>query len=340
MLQRTTYGTLPNGDTVEQLTLSHPDGISVSFITYGATLTSLLVNGRDVVLGYDSLNEYRQDTASIGVTVGRYANRIAGGIFPLNSVTYDVGRNETAREGHLHGGVEGFQVKNWSVTACKDDAFTLSLTSPDGDMGYPGTLTVQLHVALDTPHALSLTYTAVSDKDTVINLTNHAYFNLNGYNGGDVLDTELQINADAILAVNDRLIPTGERLSVDGTPFDFRTAKPIGRDINDSHEQIRLGGGYDHNFILGETSAYRHAVSAYAPRSGIRMDCYTDQPGVQLYTANFLSSDFGKGGAMVPHQGFCLETQHFPDSPNHPDFPTTTLRANEVFTTRTVYSFA
>lgn len=339
MFEQTTYGVLPNGDPVSQLILSREGGITVSFITYGATMTSLLVHGKDVVLGYRSLEEYLKDTASVGVTVGRYANRIAGGVFELNGITYDVGRNEVARNGHLHGGAAGFQVKNWVLDSHDDKSFTLSLTSPDGDMGYPGTLTLKLHVALDDPSALSLTCTAVSDKDTVVNFTNHAYFNLNGYDGGDVLDTVLQLRADAILAVNERLIPTGERLSVTDTPFDFRVPKPIGRDIGASHEQLRLGGGYDHNFILGETVSCRHAATAYSPRSGIRMCCYTDQPGLQLYTANFLHSDCGKGGAMTAHQGFCLETQHFPDSPHHPDFPSTVLRAGDTFTSRTVYSF-
>ncbi len=339
MFQKVHYGTLPNGESVSLLSLSSADGMSVSFITYGATMTSLQVRGRDVVLGYNSLEEYLKDTASIGVTVGRYANRIAGGVFPLNGKSYDVGRNETARNGHLHGGEVGFQHKNWSLESHDDKSFTLSLLSPDGDMGYPGTLMLQLRVAFDDPSALSLTYTAVTDKDTVVNFTNHAYFNLNGYDGGDVLDTVLQIHADAILAVNERLIPTGERLSVTGTPFDFRNAKPIGRDIDSDHQQLAVGGGYDHNFILGETAAYRHAVTAYSPRSGIRMRCYTDQPGVQLYTANFLNTDFGKGGAMTRHQGFCLETQHFPDSPNHPDFPSTALHAGETFVSRTVYAF-
>lgn len=337
---RAPYGTLPNGELVEKLTLSGEDGISVSFITYGATMTELIASGHDVVLGYNSLEEYLRDTASIGVTVGRFANRIAGGTFTLGGITYDVGRNEAARNGHLHGGEIGFQKKNWSVGNCDENTITLTLISPDGDMGYPGNLTLSLQITLDDPNTLSLRYTAVSDKDTVVNFTNHAYFNLNGYNGGNVLDTELYIDADAILAVNDRLVPTGEYLSVDGTPFDFRTAKPIGRDIAIEHPQIVVGGGYDHNFIINNGGKYHEVVTARAPKTGITMTCLTDQPGVQLYTANFLETDFGKGGAMTKYQGFCLETQHFPDSPNHPDFPTTVLRSGEVFTSRTTYRFS
>lgn len=332
-LQRTPYG-----DSVEKLTLSQDD-FSVSFITYGATMTSLNMHGYDVVLGYNNAEEYKNDTASIGVTVGRYANRIANGMFSLNGVSYDVGRNETARGGHLHGGEIGFQKKQWIVGTCEDNAFTLHLHSPHGDMGYPGDLDVALRVSIEEPNTISLQYTATTNRDTVINLTNHAYFNLNGYDGGDILDTELQICADAILPVDTRLIPTGSILSVTGTPFDFRTAKPIGRDINAPHEQLQIGGGYDHNFILNGLG-FRRVVTAFSPRSGIQMECYTDQPGVQLYTGNFLETDVGKGGAMTRHQGFCLETQHYPDSPNHPAFPTTLLRAGETFTSRTDYRFS
>ena len=338
-ITRKTYGTLPDGSAVEQLTLTQENGFSVSFITYGATMTNLFVNGYDVVLGYSSLEEYQNDTASIGVTVGRYANRIAEGKFSLNGNVYDVGRNETARNGHLHGGTHGFQVKNWSVTSCEENSFTLSLFSPNGDMGYPGNLAVSLCVSTEEANTLSLSYTAHTDKDTVLNLTNHAYFNLNGYNGGDVLDTVLQINADAILPVNERLIPLGHYLPVEDTPFDFRAPKPIGRDIANEHEQLLVGGGYDHNFILGTDRTYRRAAVAHSPHSGVTMECYTDQPGIQLYTGNFLNSPVGKGGAMCEHQGFCLETQHFPDSPNHSQFPTTVLKAEETFTSRTVYKF-
>ncbi len=338
-ISRKPYGTLPDGTAVEQLTLTQKNGFSVSFITYGATMTSLVTGGYDVVLGYSSLEDYVNDTASIGVTVGRYANRIAEGRFTLGATVYDVGRNETARNGHLHGGSRGFQVQNWEVTACSENTFTLSLFSPDGDMGYPGNLSVSLCVSIEEENTLSLFYTARSDKDTVINLTNHAYFNLNGYNGGDVLDTVLHINADSVLPVNERLIPLGHYLPVEGTPFDFRTPKPIGRDIAKNHEQLRVGGGYDHNFILGTDCTYRRAAVAHAPQSGITMECYTDQPGIQLYTGNFLNSPAGKGGAMKAHQGFCLETQHFPDSPNHPQFPTTVLKVGETFTSHTVYKF-
>ncbi len=336
---RKAYGVLPDGEAVEQVTAVGEGGLSVSVITYGATITHLVFEGKDVVLGYEDLEGFRTGGGSINVTVGRYANRIAGGVFELNGTTYDIGRNEKGIT-HLHGGVEGFQAKNWTVVSVEDAAFTLRLVSPDGEMGYPGNLTVDVRFAVLPDNTLAIGYTATTDADTILNLTNHAYFNLNGYDGGDTLDTLLQIHAEAITPIGATLIPTGERLPVDGTPFDFRTAKPIGRDIHADHEQLRFGNGYDHNFVLGDTMERRLAVVAESPRSGIRMACYTDQPGVQLYTANFLNSPFGKGGAMTPHQGFCLETQHFPDSPHHPAFPTVVLKAGETFRSTTEYAFS
>ncbi len=336
---RNVYGTLKSGETVEQLTIVGKGGLSVSFITYGGTMTNLIFDGKDVVLGYENLEDYQIGGGAIGVTVGRFANRIAGGQFELNGTRYDVGCNEKGIN-HLHGGVEGFQKKNWTIPSVEEDAFTLQYVSPDGEMGYPGTVTVSVRVSISPDNKLNLEYTAVSNKDTIINLTNHAYFNLNGYDGGDVLDTSLQIFADTITEINQNLIPTGEYLPVEGTPLDFRTPKAIGRDIHKDHEQVKLGGGFDHNFILGNTMQHRLAATAISDKSGIRMDCYTDQPGVQLYTANFLNSDFGKGGPMSHYQGFCLETQHFPDSPHHAHFPTTVLKAGETFASITTYAFS
>ena len=337
-MQKRAYGRLADGTPVEEFTLVGKGGLSVTAITYGAIITHLCFGGKDVVLGQTCLEDYVNGVGAIGITVGRFANRIANGRFTLNGKEYDVGCNEKGR-GHLHGGTIGFDKHVWSLTALDDHTASLRLISPDGDMGYPGTMTVDLTFAVEVDNTLTITYRAVSDKDTVINLTNHAYFNLNGYDGGDVLDTVLQINADSILPVDDLLIPTGKRLAVAGTPFDFREPKAIGREIDSEHPQMVIGGGYDHNFCLGDERALRHAVSAYSPRSGIRMDCYTDQPGVQLYTANFLDCDHGKGGAMTKHQGFCLETQHFPYSPNQPSFPTTTLHAGDVFESVTQYRF-
>lgn len=333
------YGVTPDGTSVEKVTLKGKNNLSLSFITYGGIITELIYKGKDVVLGHTCLEDYLPDIGCIGVTVGRYANRIAAGKFTLNGVEYDVGCNEEGR-GHLHGGKIGFEKRVWTLGDVSENSATLHYTSADGEMGYPGKMDVSVTFTAEDDDTLAIFYRATTDKDTVINLTNHAYFNLNGYDGGNILDTELQINAETFLPVDDLLIPTGERMPVEGTPFDFRVAKPIGQDIRADHPQIAVGGGYDHNFCLGETCEYRHAVSAYSPRSGIRMDCYTDEPGVQLYTGNFLSIDFGKGGPMTQYQGFCLETQHFPDSPNHPDFPSTVLKAGEVFESTTRYHFS
>ena len=336
---RKPYGTMPNGETVEQLTITGEGGLSVTFITYGGTLTNLIFDGKDIVLGYESMEAYLHEVGCIGVTVGRYANRIAGGTFELNGVTYDVGCNEN-EFCHLHGGEGGFQVKNWIVASVEESAITLRQLSPDGEVGYPGNVCVDVRIAVTPNNTLSFEYTATTDKDTILSLTQHAYFNLNGYNGGNILDTLLQISADTILPVNEHLIPLGKPMSVEGTPFDFRKLKPIGRDITNDHEQIKLGNGYDHNFILnGEANEWKHCATAISNKTGIRMDCYTDQPGVQLYTGNLLKVDFGKGGPMSQYQGFCLETQHFPDSPHNPEYPSTVLKAGDTYHTVTEYRF-
>lgn len=326
---------MPDGTPVYKVTLQNGE-LSVSFITYGGTVTEILFGGRDLALGYNSLSEYLADTSSIGVTVGRYANRIAGGLFTLGGKTFDVGCNEAGR-GHLHGGEFGFQKRVWDITELNNSSATIHYLSPDGEMGYPGTLDVYVTFTVTEDDEFKITYSATSDKDTVLNLTNHTYFNLGG---GEVLDTELLINADAILPVDEVLIPTGEYMSVENTPFDFRTAKPIGRDINGDHPQLKICGGYDHNFCLGDKCEYRHAATAKSPKTNIKMECYTDQPGIQLYTGNFLETDCGKDGAMERFGGFCLETQHYPDSPNNPHFPTTVLKAGATFESVTCYKFS
>ncbi len=337
-MEKRIYGTMPDGTSVEEITIQKGE-LSATIISYGAILTKLVYAGKDVVLGFNTLEEYLPTPGSIGITVGRYANRIADGKFTLNGVEYDVGCNENGKT-HLHGGVKGFDKYVWTITDVTDTSVMFRLVSPDGDMGYPGTMTADVCYTVEDNNTLAISYRAVCDKDTVVNLTNHSYFNLNGYDGGDILDTELYINADTYLPVDEKLIPTGERRTVEGTAFDFRTAKPISRDIEKDDEQLRIGKGYDHNFCLGDSLKYRHAVSAYAPRTGIRMDCYTNEPGVQLYTGNMLSVDFGKGGPLSKHQGFCLETQHYPDSPNQPSFPTTVLKAGDIFESITRYAFS
>lgn len=333
----------------------HVDGVPVqrfilckgdmrsAVLSYGATLQMLEYAGKDRILGYDSLEGYLGGGSYQGAAVGRYANRIAGGEFDLNGRHFDVGRNEKGI-GHLHGGETGFDKRLWTaelLTDGEDPAVRFNLLSADGDEGYPGNLSVTLTYQLTADNALRLTYTAESDQDTVVNMTNHAYFNLNDNHGTDILDIRLRIAAATITPVDERLIPTGALLPVEGTPFDFRTEKTIGQDIGAEDEQLRLGGGYDHNFVLGMDRRRRHAVSAWSPESGVRMDCFTDLPGVQLYTANALAEPGGKGGRPLgKNQGFCLETQFFPDSPHQPDFPSPVLRAGERFESTTEYRFS
>ena len=343
-IEKSAFGVLPDGTAVEQYCLTASGGLKVSVLTYGATLRAVEFAGKDVILGYDRLEDYVNAKGSYqGATVGRYANRIAGGVFTLGGQTYDVGCNETGR-GHLHGGVHGFDKKVWAASVLDEGdepSLRLSITSADGEEGYPGRLEVSVTVTAAADNTLRLSYEAQSDKDTVLNLTNHAYFNLNGYDGGDVLDTALTIHADAITPVDDLLIPTGELLPVEGTPFDFRAGQTIGAALAASHPQLEIGGGVDHNFVLGSERAMRQAIRAVSPRSGIAVECWTDMPGVQVYTANFLGEDAGKGGVpLYRHQGFCMETQFFPDSPNHPAFPSTLLQAGETFRSVTEYRFA
>ncbi len=317
--------------------------LRAAVLSYGAALQMLEYDGQDRILGYDTLAGYLGGGSYQGAAVGRYANRIADGKFTLNGRIWDVGRNEKGI-GHLHGGKVGFDKRLWTAEIVDDGeepAVCFSLLAADGEEGYPGNLSVTLTYRLVGGDALRLTYTAESDQDTVMNLTNHTYFNLNGREESDILDTRVRIAAEYITPVDARLIPTGELRPVEGTPFDFREEKANGRDIGAPDEQLRLGLGYDHNFVLGSDRRRRHAVSAWSPESGVRMDCYTDLPGVQFYTANVLGEPGGKGGRPLrKNQGFCLETQFFPDSPNQPSFPSPVLRAGERYESTTEYCFS
>lgn len=340
-IQKLAFGKLPDGRSVERYTLEGAGGLTAAVLTYGATLQSLRFRGKDLVLGFDDLDGYLHIKGSYqGATIGRYGNRLADGRFSLNGKAYDVGRNENG-QGHLHGGENGFDKRLWTAVLAdgEEPAVAFSRRSADGEEGYPGNLDVTVTFTVTAGNALRIAYEARTDADTVVNLTNHAYFNLNGFDGGDILDTELSIDADAITPVDARLIPTGEQRPVEGTPFDFREAKPIGRDIDADDPQLAIGGGYDHNFILNGTGM-RPFATARSPRSGITMTCATDQPGVQFYAGNALAEDAGKGGKpLYRRQGFCLETQHYPDSPNQPSFPSTLLRAGESYRTVTEYRF-
>ncbi len=323
--------------TAEKITIRGSGMLDVSLLTYGATVQAIQYRGVDVALGYNTLADYQTMDGYLGATVGRYANRIAGGKFKLNGKTYDVGCNEPGR-GHLHGGTIGLSRRMWRAEVLSGTALRMSAILPDGEDGYPGNLQVSVLFEVEGD-VFRITYEALCDQDTIFNPTNHCYFNLNGQDGAPITNHLLTINASAYTPVDQKLIPTGELRPVQGTPFDFTVEKPIGRDIDAADPQLRLGLGYDHNFVLrGE--GLRQAAVAVSPVTGIRMECFTDRPGVQFYSGNCLDNPRGKSGAMGARQGFCLETQTFPDAPNHPSFPSAELKQGASFRSVTEYRFS
>ena len=355
-VERTRFGTLPrpDGRAVDVITLRNRQGVVLRAMTYGGIILSLLTPDRagrfaDIVLGFDTLDGYLGDPPYFGAIIGRYGNRIARGRFTLDGVTYQLATNNGAN--HLHGGVRGFDKKLWEArTFERHDAagVVLTYTSPDGEEGYPGRLDATVTYTLDDDDALTVDYAATTDAPTVVNLTQHSYFNLKRA-GSDVLGHELTVDAEAFIPVDASLIPTGAIAPVAGTPFDFRQAMAIGARIDGEDAQLGLAGGYDHTFALGLTvgapgtgpGGPRRAAVVREPETGRTIEVATTEPGVQLYTSNFLNGSIvGKGGIAYPHRGgLCLETQHFPDSPNEPAFPSTVLRPGERYASRTVFRF-
>jgi aldose 1-epimerase len=347
-INRAPFGRLPDGTAVEVFTLTNAHGVEVRAITHGGIILSLRVpdrNGQldDVVLGYDSLEGYLRSSPYFGAIVGRYGNRIAKGRFVLDGVTYRLATNNGPN--HLHGGLRGFDKVVWQAEPFQSDSgvgVALSYTSPDGEEGYPGTLKARVRYLLTDQDELIVDYDATTDKATPVNLTQHSYLNLVGGGRRDILDHELWINADGYTPVDSTLIPTGAIDSVAGTPFDFRTPTPIGARIGQDYPQLRFGGGYDHNWVLRrEGAGLAHAVRLTEPSTGRTVDIYTTEPGLQFYSGNFLDGTItGKGGQVYGHRfGLCLETQHYPDSPNHPQFPSTILRPGDEYRSRTVFAF-
>ena len=340
-MQKVFFGTVGN-DSIYQFKLQNAKGTEVFIMNYGGTITNLLVadkNGQkgDVVLGFDSLSGFLQKgNPYFGALIGRYGNRIANGKFTLDGKTYALATNNNGN--HLHGGIKGFDKVVWKVDAASDSSLNLSYNSKDGEEGYPGNLQVKVVYSLDNDNALKIDYTATVDKACPINLTNHTYFNLSAGKDSTILDHELMIDADRYTAVNDKLIPTGQLPSVKNTPMDFTKAKRIGNDID------KVKGGFDHNWVLNKKDASLSLIATlYHPASGRFMEVSTTQPGVQFYTGNFLDGTLtgGKNGAKyVQHAGLCLETQHFPDSPNQPSFPSTVLKPGETYHQVTVYKFS
>ena len=325
--------------------------MTVKITNYGGTVTQILAPDRnknfgDVVLGFNSLDGYtsKSNKAYFGALIGRYANRIAYGRFTLDGKTYQIPASDSPRPNSLHGGNVGFDKRVWQATpsgTAANPALDLHYTSADGEEGFPGTLQVYVRYSLGSNDDLRIDYRATTDKTTVINLTNHSYFNLEGAGSSSVLDHKLTIMADTFTPVDANLIPTGALVTVAGTPFDFRKATPIGARINDKHQQLEYGQGYDHNFVLNATGSLALAAKVEAPKSGRVMEVLTTQPGVQFYSGNFLDGkNVGIGGSYRHRSALCLETQHFPDSPNHPSFPSTVLKPGQEFRSTTVYRFS
>ena len=338
-----------DGQSVTLYTLKNAGGMEVRATNYGGIITHLLVPDRegnleDVALGYDSLQGYLDETPYFGSIIGRYGNRIGGGTFTLNGETFDLAKNNGPN--HLHGGLKGFDKVVWDAEPFERDGergIVFTYTSPDGEEGYPGTLSTRVTYTLTDENELIFGYQATTDRATPVNLTQHTYFNLAGHDGGDILDHVMIINADRFTPIDSTLIPTGELRPVEGTPFDFRQPTPIGARIDQQDEQIRHGLGYDHNFVLnGEPGPMKLVARVYEPESGRVMEVSSTEPGVQFYSGNFLDGSItGKDGAVYNHRnGFCLETQHFPDSPNKPEFPSTILEPGEEYSSRTIYAFS
>ncbi|HEY6987852.1 MAG TPA: aldose epimerase family protein [Bryobacteraceae bacterium] len=342
------FGTA-DGQQVFLYTLTNASGMEVKITNYGGTITSLKAPDRnkkfaDVVLGFEKLDQYtaKSNTGHFGALIGRYGNRIAHGIFQLNGHTYHVPVNDGPNS--LHGGIRGFDRRVWrgkEISTDQGPGLELRYTSEDGEEGYPGKLEVTVRYTLDDKNALHIDYSATTNKDTVVNLTNHTYFNLGGAGNGSILDEKLMLNADRFTPVDSTLIPTGKIQPVAETPFDFRKATEIGSRINQDDEQLKFGRGYDHNFVLnhpGDLSAV--AARVEDANSGRVLEMHTDQPGIQFYTGNFLDGSVsGIGGPFTHRSALCLETQHYPDSPNHPDFPSTILRAGQRFHSVTIFQF-
>jgi len=339
---RASFGRLPDGRSVDVFTLANGRGVEVRAMTYGATIISVRTPDRggrtdDIVLGFDRVDDYLTKARFFGTVAGRYANRIGKARFALDGREYPLAANNGVN--HLHGGAVGFDKKIWNGEPFDRDGnsgVVFTYTSPDGEEGYPGTLKVTLTYTLTPRNELVLDYEAATDKATPINLTNHSYFNLAGRGHGTILQHQLTINADRYTPTDDTLIPTGELATVDGTPFDFRRATAIGARIDADNPQLKNGRGYDHNYVLNGGPGLRLAAKVVEPSTGRTLQVDTTEPGVQFYAGNGLDATRNGFG---PRAGFCLETQHFPDSPNKPSFPSTILRPGETFRSKTVFTF-
>jgi len=344
------FGKTKEGTAIEKYTLKNKNGVELNVITYGGRITSLKVpnkNGEleNVVLGHDTIEGYlRADNPFFGALIGRFGNRIANGKFTLNGEEYNLVTNDGSN--HLHGGVKGFDRVIWTVTPIEgkeNSSIKLTYLSKDGEEGYPGNLEVTVIYTLTKDNSVEVAYQATTDKSSVVNLTQHAYFNLTGDFSKDILNHDVVIDADTYLPVDDTLIPTGEIRKVEGTPFDFISSKKIGKEINATNQQLKRGKGYDHCWVLNvKNGEIRFVASAYDATSGRFMEVHSEEPAIQFYTGNFLdgSLPMPDGGTYGHRTGFCLETQHYPDSPNQESFPSTVLNPGETYSTKTIFKFS
>jgi aldose 1-epimerase len=340
------FGNMPDGSAVDLYTLTNDNGLEVKITNYGGTIVSLVAPDQhghldDIVLGFDTLEAYLEKSPFFGCITGRFANRIAQAKFTLNGVEYALAQNDG--DNHLHGGNQGFDKKLWAAEEIRSDegvGLKLSYTSPDGEENYPGTLSTIVIYTLTNADELKIDYTATTDKDTIVNLTNHSYFNLAG--SGDVLNHELLLNAEHFTPTDETLIPTGELRKVAGTPLDFREMTVIGARVEEDYDQLKFAGGYDHNWVLNNNDgALVLAARVEESTTGRAMEVYTTEPGIQFYGGNFLPELAGKEGKTYGYRGgLCLETQHYPDSPNKPDFPSTVLKPGQTYQTTTIYKFS
>ncbi|MFZ4262419.1 aldose epimerase family protein [Sphingobacterium sp. HJSM2_6] len=347
-LDSTSFTESIDGKTASLYTLKNAQGATAYLTNFGARLVGLWVpdkNGTltDVVLGFNKASQYHNsEEPFFGPIVGPFGNRIAKGKFTLDGETFTLPTNNGPNT--LHGGVKGLHFANWTVKEANSKLVTFQYTLPDKQEGFPGNLSMEVTYSLSENNELTINYTATTDKKTVVNLTNHAYFNLNGEGSGSILDHEIKFYADKYTPVDSTLIPNGELADVKGTPFDFTSSKTIGKDIEQENEQLKFGKGYDHNFVLNDTKVdgLNYAVSVRGDKSGIVMDIYTQEPGIQFYSGNFMSEKVTlKNGVKDSFRtAFCLEPQHFPDAPNQPHFPSTVLNPGDTYSTKSVYKFS
>jgi aldose 1-epimerase len=345
-LKKSDFITEVEGKPVALYVLKNKNGLEATVTNYGGRWVSMMApdkNGelKDVVLGYDKIADYLASPGNFGALIGRYGNRIANAEFTLDSVKYALPANNN---GHcLHGGPQGYHTRVWDALQVNDQTLELTYLSADGEAGFPGNLNVKVIYTLADDDAIDVCYEATTDKPTIVNLTHHSYFNLSGVPGSQITDQLIQINADAYTPVDATLIPTGVLEAVEGTPLDLRTLIPIGARIDEPFDQLQKGGGYDHNWVLNTRGDINlPAAKAVSEQSGIVLEVYTSEPGIQFYTGNAMSGkDVGKQGATYPHRGaFCLETQHYPDSPNQPDFPSVVLLPGQTYQSRCIYKFS